>query len=53
MSVILFALSCLVNNSLVSQFGLLTFVKVLEMVLLCFSLEMGCFVNWLMITFVL
>ncbi len=53
MSVTLSALSCSLSSNLVSQFGLLTFVVVLRMVLVFISLEMGCCVNWLVTIFAL
>ncbi len=40
MNEILFVLSCYRSSLIVSQFGLLTFVGVPEMALLCISLEM-------------
>ncbi len=53
MSVTLSAPSYSLSSNLVSQFGLLTFLVVLRMVLVYISLEMVCFVSWLMIIFVL
>ena len=53
MNEIHFVLSYCLSSSLVSQFGLLTFVEVQRMDLLCISLEMGFCVNLLVTIFAL
>ncbi len=53
MSVTPFALSCCLNSNSVSQFGLLTFVRVQKMGQVCFNLGMGYCVSLCRIIFVL
>ncbi len=53
MNEIRFVLSYCLSSSLVSQFGLLTFVEVQRMDLLCINLEMGFYVNLLVTIFAL